>query len=253
VDLDLQGKSAIVTGSSRGIGRQIAIALASEGANVTVCGRTKETVDATYSALAPGKHLAIVADVTTADGCREVVQQTLDARGQVDVLVNNVGGGGAASFDTADEDDFRTVLDLNFFSALRMSQLVLPSMRATGSGSIVHISSIFGRELGGGPSYNAAKAAEISLGKTMARDLAKHGVRVNTVAPGSITFPGGGWERVAQDNPDYLSDLIAHDLPFGRLGAPNEVADVVVFLSSARASWVTGTCIPIDGGQSKAF
>jgi 3-oxoacyl-[acyl-carrier protein] reductase len=117
----------------------------------------------------------------------------------------------------------------------------------------VLVASIWGREAGGGPSYNVAKAAEISLAKAMARDLAREKIRVVSVAPGSVSFPGGGWERRQQADPDGIAAFVAREIPFGRFGRPEEIADVVAFLCSARAGWITGACIPVDGGQSKAF
>jgi 3-oxoacyl-[acyl-carrier protein] reductase len=256
MDLGLAGKIAIVTGSSRGIGRAIAVALAAEGARVCLCARGAEALEEArreVAAAGPGPHLALASDVTTAEGVEAVCAATEAALGGIDVLVNNVGGSGARAFTQADEADFRTVLDRNFWPALRMSQRVLPAMRARGGGAIVMITSIWGREAGGGPSYNVAKAAEMSLAKAMARDLAKDNIRVNSVAPGSILFPGGGWERRQQADPEGIKAFVARDLPFGRFGRPEEVAAVVAFVCSSRASWVSGACIPVDGDQGKAF
>src|SRR5436305_1213700 len=122
-----------------------------------------------------------------------------------------------------------------------------------GGGAIVMVTSIWGKEAGGAPSYNVAKAAEMSLAKAMARDLARDNIRVNAVAPGSILFPGGGWERRQKADPDGIAAFVARELPFGRFGAPEEVADVVAFLCSARARWIHGATVVVDGGQSHAF
>lgn len=249
MDLGLDGKVALVTGGTRGIGRAIAETLAAEGARVAVCARGEEGLAEMRAA---GFH-TVAADVTSGEGADRVVASTVAALGGVDLLVNNVGGSGARHFDAADEADFRAIFDRNVFSALAMSKRCIPHLRARGGGSICMIASIWGREAGGGPSYNAAKAAEISLAKAMARDLARDNIRVNTVAPGSIFFPGGGWARRQQADPAFIADMIARDLPFGRFGTPEEVAAVVAFVLSPRASWLSGACIPVDGVQGRAF
>ena len=134
-----------------------------------------------------------------------------------------------------------------------MSRLVVPIMDAQGSGAIINISSIWGRELGGSSSYNAIKAAEIGLSKNLAKELAPKGIRVNSVAPGSILFPGGGWDRRQKADPDGMARFIEQTMPLGRFGKPEEVANVVVFLASNKASLVTGACINVDGCQSHSL
>lgn len=256
MDLGLSGKIAIVTGSSRGIGAAIARALAAEGALVTLCARGEQDLQRAHAQLmqaGPGPHLAVLADVTTKEGAAAVVARTVESAGGVDLLINNVGGSGARRFEDADEDDFRAVMERNLFAGLRLGRLVVPAMRARGGGAIVFIASVWGREAGGGPSYNVAKAAEISLAKAMARDLAKDNIRVNTVAPGSILFPGGGWERRMKADPEGIADFVRREMPFGRFGTPEEVAAPVLFLCSQQARWVTGACLPVDGGQGRAF
>src|SRR5262249_17939832 len=210
----------------------VAEALAAEGARVALGARGAEALEAARAALPGGPPLAVTADITRAEDCDRLVASTVAALGGVDILVNNVGGSGARRFEDADEKDFEDVMGRNFWPALRLSRRAIPEMRAPGGGAIVVVSSVYGREAGGAPSCNAAKAAQISLAKAMARDVARDNIRVNSVAPGSIRFPGSGWDRRVLADPEGIAAFVEREIPFGRFGAPEEVADVVAFLCS---------------------
>ncbi len=261
MDLQLQDKVAIITGSSRGLGLASAQALAVEGARVTLCARGTERLVSAASLVRQGvgggvrrdeRVLAVQADLATAEGVAQVVSRTLEVFGGIDILVNNMGlGRGGGLLDTPDAT-WQEAFDQTLYPALRMSRAAVPHMRARGSGVILFITSIWGRESGGRMTYNAVKAAEISLGKSLARELAAANIRVNSIAPGSILFPGGSWHARQQADPEGIAELVRRDLPFGRFGRAEEVGQVVAFLASPRASWVSGACVPVDGCQGKS-
>ncbi len=258
MNLQLAGKVAIITGSSRGLGLASARALVAEGCHVCISGRGEDALSAAAlelaaAAVAPAEILAVRADLATEAGIRAVVDATVSRFGGVDVLVNNVALARGGDIVTTTDADWQEAFDQTLFPAIRATRLVVPSMRARGGGAVIIISSIFGREAGGRMTYNAVKAAEISLGKSLAQQLAKDNIRVNSVAPGSISFPGGSWFKRQQADPEGIAAFIKAELPFGRFGRAEEVGDVVAFLASARASWVSGTAVVVDGCQSRSF
>jgi 3-oxoacyl-[acyl-carrier protein] reductase len=245
----LKGKGAVVTGASRGIGRAIALRLAEEGAGVAICSRGEASLREVEAELRKRAVPVYAApcDVGNADALDRFLDAARAGIGRVDILVNNPSGVTLAD----DEGAWQATLSVDLMAAVRASWQVTPWMSAAGGGAIVHISSIAGLEATGfPPSYGAAKAALVSHAKALAVALAPQKIRVNTVAPGSIEFPGGLWAQAKQDNPDFYRAILAN-IPGGRLGTPEEVADVVAFLVSERASWVTGACIVVDGGQHK--
>jgi len=255
MDLRLKGKVAIVTGASRGIGRSIALGLADEGCNLAICSRSEEALQKAAQDMRNRgvEVVAVAADVTQEHGAKQIVDQAMASFQHVDVLVNNVGGSNWKPFVEHSDEDWQNIIDLNLFAAIRMSRRVVPIMEQQGNGSIIMISSIWGRELGGPSSYNATKAAEIGLAKNLAKELAPKGIRVNTVAPGSILFPGGGWDHRQNADPKGMANFVKQNMPLGRFGRPEEIASVVVFLSSERASLLTGACINVDGCQSHSL
>jgi 3-oxoacyl-[acyl-carrier protein] reductase len=252
MDLGLAGKACLVAGASRGIGRAISLVLAREGARVAAVARGEADLAALMRELGDG-HTSIVADVTTADGATAAVDGAVHAFGGLDIVVAVVGKSFARDAAGMNDDDLAKSLDMNLWSSARVAQRAAPHLVARGGGSLTLITSIWGREAGGAPGYNVAKAGVVALAKALARDYAQHNIRVNSIAPGSILFPGGGWDRRMKADPDAIADMVKRQLPFGRFGTPEEVADVVAFVASPRARWIAGACIVVDGAQSRAF
>jgi 3-oxoacyl-[acyl-carrier protein] reductase len=252
MDLGLHGRRALITGGSRGIGFAVAEALAAEGAAIGLVARDAAGLAAAAERLGSrGVPVATaVADVTDTPQLKGAVDDIATALGGLDHLVANAGGTvGSGNLTSAGDDDFTATFALNAGHAAELIRAGLPHLRAAGGGAVVIISSITGMRPAPRTAYAAAKAAEIHLAATAAQELAPAGIRVNAVSPGSIMFPGGGWDTFQRERPEEFAVFLASQFPFGRLGRPEEVADVVSFLLSARASWITGANVAVDGGQ----
>jgi 3-oxoacyl-[acyl-carrier protein] reductase len=252
MDLGLRGRRALITGGSRGIGFAVAEALAAEGAAVGLVARdTAGLAEAAERLKSQGNTVATAAaDVTDTSQLKQAVADIATALGGLDRLVANAGGTvGRGNLTSAGDGDFTATFALNAGHAAELIRAGLPHLRAAGGGAVVIISSVTGMRPAPRTAYAAAKAAEIHLAATAAQELAPAGVRVNCVSPGSIMFPGGGWDSFEQANPEDFATFLDTQFPFGRLGRRAEVADVVTFLLSDRASWVSGANVAVDGAQ----
>jgi 3-oxoacyl-[acyl-carrier protein] reductase len=257
MDLGLQERVAVVTGASRGIGRAIAAGLAAEGCRLVLCARGQDALDEAASAFrADGATvLALPLDLTDPESPTRLVEAARAEFGRLDILVGNAGGNRRKPFVETTDADWEAILTLNLMAHLRCGRAAVPAMREAGGGAMVFVASIFGREAGGAglSIYNTSKSALISAAKIMAIELAPEGIRVNTVAPGSIRFPGGSWDRRVREDPEGMKRFVDDQLPLGRFGTAEEVADLVTFLVSPRAGLITGACITADGTQSRSL
>jgi 3-oxoacyl-[acyl-carrier protein] reductase len=256
VDLGLRDKVVLVGGSSRGIGLATARAFAAEGARVVMTGRDPDRLAEAGASLPDTDNdrlLAFDGDLRDATVIGALLAKIDERWGRLDCLVANIGTGrGTGGWDVA-ESDWQRLFEENLSSSYRLAQGVLPPMQRAGGGSIVLVASIAGVESTPAPlPYGAAKAALISYGANLARHVASFNVRVNTVAPGNILFPGGSWERHLAERRDEVMRQIEADVPLRRFGQPEEIADVIVFLSSDRAAFITGSCVVVDGGQTRS-
>jgi 3-oxoacyl-[acyl-carrier protein] reductase len=249
MNLKLKGKNAIITGASKGIGKSIALTLAEEGVNVAICARGEVALRAAEKELGKFgvKVYAEACDIGDTGKFETFLETVKSKFGQVDILVNNV-----SALSLGDEfSDWEASINIDLLASVRATRKVVPWMIESGNGSILFISSVSGLESGSPAAYAASKAALISYSKTLAAQLAPKHIRVNTIAPGSIEFSGGLWEMAKNhDRPFY--DKTLGTIPSGRMGTPDEIGKVAAFLVSPCASWVTGTCLAVDGGQHKS-
>jgi 3-oxoacyl-[acyl-carrier protein] reductase len=254
MDLGIAGKTAFITGGSRGLGREAALALAAEGVNVAVCARGEDglkKIQGDLEALDVNA-MAFQADLGDDGATDKALATVVEGLGNVDILINNVGGSmGTAGVLDSSEEDFQKVFDLNLWATVRLMKLAAPGMKDRGWGRIVNIASIFGREHGGTAPYMAAKASVIAVTKHLALELAPTGVCVNSIAPGSIKHDQGSWERFVDNNStEVVDEFISRNMPMGKFGWPEPVGATVAFLASQQAGLILGACINVDGGQS---
>jgi 3-oxoacyl-[acyl-carrier protein] reductase len=244
--IDFTGKKAIVCGGSRGIGRAIALGFAAAGGDVSICARDPEALEATRAEIARlgRKAHAASADLAKGEAVRGYVRDAVASLGGVDLLINN-----ASAFGASDDDaGWTSSLAVDMLAIVHATQEALPALKIN-QGSVVNISSISAHHPAvRQPPYGAIQAAVIHYTVTQAAMYAKDKVRVNCIAPGSVDFPGGVWDRRKTENPALYNGTLA-SIPFGRFGTPEEIASVALFLASPLASWVTGQTIAVAGGQ----
>ena len=255
MDLMLDGKVALVSGASRGIGSSIAKTLLSEGCNVIIGGRNSENLLKTCQELKvdvqEGRQiLSFQGDLTQTGVPEKFISFASENFRSLDILINNVGGSIPGGIEETSDKNWEDAFHLNLYQAVKCSRLAICEMKKVQGGSILNVASIYGRESKGSMTYNASKAAFISFSKALAFETAEYDIRVNCIAPGSIIFKGGGWEKKVLSSDDGLKDFIESDLPLNRFGRPEEIATVAAFMVSPKASLVHGACWNVDGCQS---
>jgi 3-oxoacyl-[acyl-carrier protein] reductase len=255
MDLNLKNKVVLVTGSARGLGRAIAEGFLAEGASVVITDIDKERINHAVSLLGSGfgaeRVLSFHGDFTKDDVIDECILKTIERFRRIDVLIANLGSGKGSLDWKISESDWNAMTDINFNGARKITNAVVPYMIENNYGSIVYISSIAGVEVIGAPiHYSVAKASLIALAKNLSKKLARNNIRANVVCPGNIYFEEGTWDFKLRENREKVLEMIEKTVPMNRFAAPEEVASIVLFLASEKASFITGSSIIADGGQT---
>lgn len=253
MDLKLKDKVVFIAGSSKGIGLAIAQAFVNERAKVAITGRDSQNLEKAHKLLGKGNNIMIIkGDITNPETIDRALKKTISNFGKLDIVIANIGSGtGSSGFDLKLEE-WQSMLNTNLFGSMMLAGKSMPYLAK--HGSIIFISSINGVETAGGPlPYTAAKAGLLHAMKQLSRYAAERNIRVNAVAPGNILFPGGSWEKKLAKNRESFDKYIAAEVPMRRFGKPEEIADAVLFLSSEKASFITGACLVVDGGQTRSL
>jgi len=250
MDLRLQGKTALITGSTKGIGKAIAKSLYDEGCNIVINSRHTDDLNNIFED--HRRVSSFTADVTDTSSCIKLINHVIEKWGQLDILICNVGNGSSVPPGNETISEWKRMFDINFFSVTNMIEASAKELAKT-HGTIVCISSIAGMEILGAPlTYSAAKSSLNFYVKGISKSLAKYGIRINAVAPGNILFHGSVWEKKSTENPQEVQKMLDEDVPLKRFGQPEEVANMVTFLSSPMCAFVTGSIVVIDGGQLRS-
>ena len=260
MDLQLNRSVCFIAGSSRGIGRAIAATLLAEGASIVLTGRDADSLKQSLVELSTSETqariLPIAADFTDPEAVHRAFDRTLQHFGRIDHLIANLGTGSGTPGPTPPPEDWTRLFDQNFFASVRLTEACLPYLRANQAtgGSILYISSIVAVEATPAPlPYCAAKAALTNYAKNLSRHLAADKIRVNTIAPGNIFFPGGSWERHLANRREAVESMLKIEVPQNRFGTPDEIASLAAWLCSPLAAFATGSTYVVDGGQTRSI
>ncbi len=254
MDLGLAGKASLITGGSRGLGKAMALALAAEGVDVAIVARTGATLDAAAAEIGElgVAALPLQADVTDGPALAAAVDQAAEHFSRLDIVIANAGGQQRPGLLESSDEDWAFTLDINVLHSVRLIRAATKHLRASGGGAVLITASITGSRVQVPAQYGTAKAGQIYLAAALSRELAQYNIRVNALAPGSIEFASGSWGRRRREQPAEMAAFSDGQFPFKRLGRPEEIGSVAAFLCSPRASWISGECVVVDGGQMNA-